>query len=83
MKLLFRLMFCYLLATALMMPLSSSAQKYNLNTLAGKVASVNGTAGLQIRFSAFLQEEAQESFQAPNSSSAITPPFVLSSRWMG
>ena len=26
---------------------------YNIKTLAGKVASVNGTAGLQIRMSAF------------------------------
>src|SRR6267154_748226 len=31
---------------------------YDINTLAGKVASVNGTAGLQIRMSAFIQQEA-------------------------
>src|SRR5207244_10942788 len=33
---------------------------YDLNTLAGKVASVNGTAGLQIRFSALIEQEATE-----------------------
>src|SRR5205814_840379 len=32
---------------------------YNTSTLAGKVASVRGTAGLQIRMSAFLDEEAE------------------------
>jgi hypothetical protein len=35
-----------------------ASSTYNINTLAGKVASVNGTAGLQIRMSAFLQQEA-------------------------
>lgn len=32
---------------------------YDTSTLAGKVASVRGTAGLQIRMSAFLEEEAE------------------------
>jgi hypothetical protein len=51
---------------------------YDLNTLAGKVASVNGTAGLQIRFSAFIeQESAQE--DAATAAAAITPAHVLSS----
>ncbi|HLZ20818.1 MAG TPA: sialidase family protein [Ktedonobacterales bacterium] len=36
----------------------ASSPTYDINTLAGKVASVNGTAGLQIRFSAFIQEQA-------------------------
>ena len=31
---------------------ASTAPTYDITTLAGKVASVNGTAGLQIRFSA-------------------------------
>lgn len=80
MKLLFRFMMSSLIVTAVMLPQSSSGQtKYNINTLAGKVASVNGTAGLQIRFSAFIEEEAQESFAVPSPSSAITPPFVLTS----
>ena len=34
---------------------------YDITTLAGKVASVNGTAGLQIRFSAFIEQEADTS----------------------
>ena len=37
-----------------------AAPKYDINTLAGKVASLRGTAGLQIRFSAFIEEEAEE-----------------------
>ena len=80
MKFLFRFMMSSLIVTAVMLPQSSSGQtKYNINTLAGKVASVNGTAGLQIRFSAFIEEEAQESFAVPTSSAPITPPFVLTS----
>jgi hypothetical protein len=53
---------------------------YDINTLAGKVASLNGTAGLQIRFSAFLEEEADaDDVTAPTPASPITPTFVLSS----
>ncbi|HET8632381.1 MAG TPA: hypothetical protein VFL91_33565 [Thermomicrobiales bacterium] len=37
---------------------SAAAPTYDITTLAGKVASVNGTAGLQIRFSAFIEQEA-------------------------
>ena len=54
------------------------AQTYDINTLAGKVASVRGTAGLQIRFSAFIEEESQDP-SAPTPATPITPPFVLSS----
>jgi hypothetical protein len=84
MKFIFRWMLCFLLAAAVMLPLavaqsSSHQPAYNINTLAGKVASVNGTAGLQIRFSAFIEEEAQESFAPGPASTPITPPFVLSS----
>src|SRR5512143_2274275 len=51
---------------------------YDISTLAGKVASLNGTAGLQIRFSAFIEEEA--ALEAPNftPSAPIVPTFVLS-----
>jgi hypothetical protein len=50
---------------------AQSASTYNINTLAGKVASLRGTAGLQIRFSAFIEQEAEEtSGSAPL---AITP----------
>ena len=45
------------LGAAVMVVLAGSAsaaspQTYDINTLAGKVASLHGTAGLQIRFSA-------------------------------
>jgi len=56
---------------------AQSAPKYDINTLAGKVASLRGTAGLQIRFSAFIEQEAEEtSGSAPL---AITPVHVLTS----
>src|SRR6266403_4298541 len=52
-------------------------RRYDINTLAGKVASLRGTAGLQIRFSAFIEQEAEEtSGSAPL---AITPVHVLTS----
>src|SRR5690242_1950840 len=72
-------LFAVIVCAVSLAPLASGQTKYNINTLAGKVASVNGTAGLQIRFSAFIEEEAQENFTVPSSPSAITPPFVLSS----
>jgi hypothetical protein len=55
------------------------APVYDISTLAGKVASLRGTAGLQIRFSAFIEEEA--ALEAPNltPSAPISPAFVLSS----
>ncbi len=58
-----------------------TAPRHDIKTLAGKVASVNGTAGLQIRFSAFVEDEADTSDQAtnPNPGLPITPTFVLSS----
>ncbi len=61
---------------AVMLPAAWGAG-YDINTLAGKVASVNGTAGLQIRFSAFIEEESVDN-SAP-SAAPITPAFVLSS----
>ena len=53
----------------------------DISTLAGKVAALRGTAGLQVRFSAFLEEEADESDEAPppGPTTPITPTFVLSS----
>jgi hypothetical protein len=68
---------CLALAGAVMLQ-PAWAQTYNINTLAGKVASVNGTAGLQIRFSAFIEEESQDS-SVPAPATPITPAFVLSS----
>src|SRR2546426_9144745 len=59
---------------------SGASATYHISTLGGKVASVNGTAGLQIRMSAFLQEEADASeASAPTLATPITPSFVLSS----
>jgi hypothetical protein len=54
---------------------AAAAPQYDISTLAGKVASVNGTAWLQIRFSAFIEEEAEDT-SAPPVSSPITPTFV-------
>ncbi len=58
---------------------ATSQPGYDITTLAGKVASLNGTAGLQIRFSAFIEEEA--AIEASNFTPAapIVPAFVLSS----
>jgi BNR repeat-like domain len=52
---------------------------YDINTLSGKVASLYGTAGLQIRFSAFIEQEAEAEGAPPPGGPPITPAFVLSS----
>ena len=57
---------------------AAAATSYDITTLAGKVASLNGTKGLQTRFSAFIEEEAQETSASPTQS-LITPSYVLSS----
>ena len=59
--------------------IAQAAPTYNINTLAGKVASLNGTAGLQIRFSALIEQESEEPSVPPSPSSPITPTHVLSS----
>src|SRR6266513_1441779 len=56
-----------------------AAPTYDINTLAGKVASLRGTAGLQIRFSAFIEQEAEEEEGIPAPTAPISPTFVLSS----
>src|SRR5215213_1994889 len=62
---------------------AAAPAKYDINTLAGKVASLHGTAGLQVRFSAFLEEEAEEEGEEedfePVPGAPITPTFVPSS----
>jgi hypothetical protein len=59
---------------------SGASAGYDISTLAGKVASLKGTAGLQTRFSAFLQEEADaDDVTAPTPALPIAPTFVLSS----
>src|SRR4029453_7580755 len=85
-------LFCFRLAEAVILisaaaamafvaarPSSAAALKYDINTLAGKVASLRGTAGLQIRFSAFLEQEAEEPEGIPTPPPAIAPIHVLSS----
>lgn len=69
-----------LLASSVLVSSVSAAPPptYDINTLAGKVASVRGTAGLQIRFSAFIEQEAEEN-AAPPVATPIVPNFVLSS----
>jgi hypothetical protein len=56
----------------------AATPRYNLNTLAGKVAALRGTAGLQVRFSSFIEEEAGDE-DAPAPAAPITPTFVLGS----
>ena len=59
----------------------SSQPTYDITTLAGKMASIAGTQGLQIRASAFVQAEADLGLAAPppGPTTLITPTFVLSS----
>jgi hypothetical protein len=76
-RLLTPLIVMMLVAALAVQPSVTASAKYDINTLAGKVASLNGTAGLQIRFSALLEEEAEE--EDATSPSAISPAFVLSS----
>jgi hypothetical protein len=57
-----------------------ASTSYDINTLAGKVASVNGTAGLQTRMSGLIQQEADPGeVGATSNSTPITPTYVLSS----
>jgi hypothetical protein len=59
---------------------ASNEPTYDITTLAGKVASLNGTAGLQIRFSSLIEQEAADfGATSPFSSTPITPANVLSS----
>jgi BNR repeat protein len=72
------------LGAAVLVVLAGSASAagpatYDINTLAGKVASLYGTAGLQVRFSGLIEQEAEEEDAAPVPGAPITPAFVLSS----
>jgi hypothetical protein len=66
-------------ALALAPAQATSRPTYDISTLAGKVAAVNGTAGLQIRFSAFIEEEAADPGASFTPSAPITPTIVPSS----
>jgi hypothetical protein len=65
-------------AAAVATSAQAAPKTYDINTLAGKVASLNGTAGLQIRFSAFIEDEAEDD-SAPPADAPISPPFVQGS----
>jgi hypothetical protein len=70
------------LAMALPAAASAAAPTYDITTLAGKVASLRGTAGLQVRFSAFLEEEAEQGDDEappPGPTEPIDANIVLSS----
>jgi hypothetical protein len=57
-----------------------AAPKYDINTLAGKITSLRELQILQIRFSAFIEEEAEN--RRRSIADTITPVHVLSSpRW--
>src|SRR3989449_7214170 len=62
-------------------PATASQTSYDINTLAGKLASVNNTPGLLISLSGFLQQEADMSDQNanPTPNDPITPVHVLNS----
>src|SRR5437879_13220336 len=73
-----------LLSTAMitsLKPATASQTSYDINTLAGKLASVNNTPGLLISLSGFLQQEADMSDQNANTTpnDPITPVHALNS----
>src|SRR5438309_478234 len=73
-----------LLSTAMitsLKPATASQTSYDINTLAGKLASVKTTPGLLISLSGFLQQEADMSDQNANTTpnDPITPVHVLNS----
>src|SRR5947209_20525900 len=77
-----------LLSTAMitsLKPATASQTSYDINTLAGKLASVNNTPGLLISLSGYLQQEADMSDQATSTvaaastNSPISPTYVLNS----
>jgi len=59
-------------------PANAVQPTYDITTLKGKVAALRGAAGLQIRFSAFIEEEADQEDSGPLSA-PIAPVYVLSS----
>src|SRR5262245_17544254 len=56
-----------------------SARTYDINTLAGKVASLNAAAGLQVRFSGLIDQAAEQTFAPGPPLTPITPTYVLTS----
>ena len=59
---------------------AAGTSTHDINTLAGKVAAVNGTVGLGLQMSGFVQEEADAGVTSGNGTGdPITPTHVLSS----
>src|SRR3989475_4619433 len=61
---------------------TSASPTYDITTLAGKVASIQGTQGFYLRASALIEQEAESSdvgASPPYSPTPITPMHVLSS----
>src|SRR6266700_709637 len=60
---------------------ASSAPVYDLNTLAGKVASLNNTPGFYLHASTLIEKEAVSTDRAPTPSpnTPFTSAYVLSS----
>jgi len=61
---------------------TSASPTYDITTLAGKVASIQGTQGFYLRASALIEQEADRSdvgASPPYSPTPITPVHVLSS----
>jgi hypothetical protein len=63
---------------ALSVPAAAADSTYDINTLKGKIASVRDVAGLQVRFSALIEQEAEEEDAGPLGP-PISPTLVLSS----
>lgn len=68
------------LASAAASTNATTQPTFNINTLAGKMASIDATPGLIIRASAYVQQEADEGLATPSlGAGPITPAYVLSS----
>jgi hypothetical protein len=68
-----------LVAFAVQVSSAAPASTSDISTLKGKVASLYGTTGMQVRMSAFLEQEAEEEDAVAVPAAPITPTFVLSS----
>ncbi len=62
---------------------ASSTTSYDINTLAGKVASVNATPGLFFGMSGFIEQEANSTEPVATSTDPITPTYVPNSNLDG
>ncbi len=68
-----------MIGTGLHVAGASSTTSYNINTLAGKVASVDSTPGLFFGLSGFIEQEANSTEPVATSTDPITPTYVPNS----